>query len=234
VEVAKGDMERARINVEKGSIGKSALDQANLAYQNARLNLANAERAYQDCHCEAPFDGIIVSRSIDKYQSVNPGATTLRISKLDRLEAVIAIPENEAFSYNEGMEAEFHLLQHPENTFKGRLSSLDRSVDSHSRTVTARLTITNRNGFLKPGMVGRASILRRKYQSAIVIPSTALIRLQNGIAAMIVENGIARQRAITIGASTTDSTMITSGLNAGDKLIITGGFQVSDGTKVIY
>ncbi|HAJ80690.1 MAG TPA: hypothetical protein DCO75_13075 [Fibrobacteres bacterium] len=234
VEVTKGDLDRATVNVEKGSLGRSALDGANLAYQNARINLANAQRAYEDCHCEAPFDGIIVSRNIERYQAVIPGATTLRISRLDHLEAIIAIPENEAFVYKEGMKTEFHLLQHPEKIYEGKLSSIDRAVDSRSRTVMARIIVTNREGALKPGMVGRVSILRAKYSNAVVIPATAILRLQNGISVMIVENNIARQRMVQLGASSVDSIMITEGLNSGDKLIITGGFQVSDGTRVSF
>jgi membrane fusion protein (multidrug efflux system) len=234
VQLTKGDLERATANVEKGSLGRSALDGANLAYQNARMLLAGAQRAFDDGHCRAPFDGILVSRSVDKFQSIAPGQATVRVSRVDRLEATAALPETEAFSYQEGMKTDFRLLQYPDQVFEGTLTSLDRAVDSRSRTVTARIVITNREGLLKPGMVGRVSILRRKYTRAVVIPSTALLRLQNGISAMVVENGIARQRLLTVGATAPESVLITEGLRAGDKLIVTGAFQVSDGTKVTY
>ncbi len=234
VEVAKGDLERAKANVENGSVGRAALDGANLAFQNGRMLLATARRAYEDCQCQAPFDGILVSRNIEKFQTVAPGVPTVRVSRVDRLEADIAIPEAEAFGYEEGMKAEFRLLQHPELSFEGRLMSLDRAVDTKSRTVTARIELTNRDRMLKPGMVGRASILRHRYAHAIVVPSAALVRLQNGICAMVVENGVARQRKILIGATNEDSSLIKDGLHDGDKLVVTGAFQVSDGTKVSY
>jgi RND family efflux transporter MFP subunit len=234
VEVAKGDLERAKANVENGSVGRAALDGANLAFQNGRMLLATARRAYEDCQCQAPFDGILVSRNIEKFQTVAPGVPTVRVSRVDRLEADIAIPEAEAFGYEEGMKAEFRLLQHPELSFEGRLMSLDRAVDTKSRTVTARIELTNRDRMLKPGMVGRASILRHRYAHAIVVPSAALVRLQNGICAMVVENGVARQRKILIGATNEDSSLIKDGLHDGDKLVVTGAFQVSDGTKVSF
>jgi membrane fusion protein (multidrug efflux system) len=233
-EVTKGDLERAKVNVEKGSLGRAVLDGANLGYQNARMAMANTSRAYEDCQCQAPFDGILVSRSIDKYQTVAPGTPTVRISRVDRLQAVIAIPETEAFSYKVGMKTEFRLLQQPDKTYEGTLSSIDQAVDSRTRTVTARIVVKNSDGALRPGMVGRANILRQSYTKAIVIPSTALVRLQDGISAMIVDQGIARQRTVQVGATAGDSTLITSGLNVGDKLIVTGAFQVSEGTKVTY
>jgi len=184
VEVTKGDLDRAKINVDKGDVGRSALDGANLAYQNARMGLANAKRAWEDCQCQAPFDGVLVSRSIDKYQTVSPGAPTLRVSRIDRLQATIAIPETEAFFYEEGMKTEFRLLQRPDQVYEGRIASRDQAVDPRSRTVTARILVINRDGALRPGMVGRANILRRSFKKAIVVPSTALVRLQDGISVM--------------------------------------------------
>jgi membrane fusion protein, multidrug efflux system len=234
VEVTKGELERAKINVENGSIGRSALDGANLNYQNARMNLATAKRAFEDCRCQAPFDGVLVSRSIDKYQAVPAGVTTVRVSRTDRLEATIAIPETEASGYSEGMKAEFHLLQHPETVFLGTISSIDRAVDTRSRTVTARISVVNQHGLLRPGMVGRANILRRTYSKAVVVPATALLRLESGIAAMVVENGTARQRSLRVETTSADSALIAEGLNPGEKLVVTGAFQISNGTRVSF
>jgi membrane fusion protein, multidrug efflux system len=233
-DVTNGELERTMINVENGSLGRSALDAANLNFQNSRMAFANAKRAFEDCRCQAPFDGVLVSRSIEKYQTVSPGVPTLRVSRVDRLEATIAIPETEAFGYEEGMKAEFHLLQRPETIFYGTLASIDRAVDTRSRTVNARIVVSNQRGMLKPGMVGRANILRRTYRNAIVVPATALLHLENGIAAMVVENGTAKQRPLRVEATTVDSALIAEGLRTGDKLVVTGAFQISNGTRVSF
>jgi membrane fusion protein (multidrug efflux system) len=234
VDLTKGEFERATVNVENGSLGRSAIDAANLAYQNARMALAAAQRAYQDCRCEAPFDGVLVSRSIDRYQTVAPGAPTVRLSRLDRFEAIIAIPEAELFSLREGMKTEFRLLQNPGRTYAGTLKSLDRAIDPRTRTAAARIEIVNSDGQLKPGMVGRARILRQHFNAAIVVPTTALLRFQNGTAAMVVENGVARQRALKVSATVDDKALIAEGLRASDTLIVSGAFQVSNGTRVSY
>jgi membrane fusion protein, multidrug efflux system len=234
VEVTEGELQRAMINVENGSLGRSALDGANLAFQNSRMALATAKRAFEDCRCQAPFEGVLVSRSVERYQAVSPGVPTLRISRVDRLEATIAIPESESFGFSEGMQARFHLLQRPGVVFSGTLKSIDRAVDAQSRTIAARIVIDNQKNMLKPGMVGRANILRRVFNNAVVVPSTALLHLESGMAAMVVENGKARQRLVRVEATSADSTLIADGLRPGDKLVVTGAFQISDGTKVIY
>jgi RND family efflux transporter MFP subunit len=159
---------------------------------------------------------------------------TVRVSRIDRLEATIAIPETEAFTYSEGMKAEFTLLQDPSRVFTGTLSSVDRAVDSKTRTASARITLVNTNGLLKPGMVGRARILRKVYSSAVIVPSTALLRLQNSITAMVVENGIAHQRTIAIETFAGDKAVIKSGIQSGDNLIVSGAFQVTEGMRVTF
>jgi membrane fusion protein (multidrug efflux system) len=234
LDVAKGDYERTKVNVEKGSIGRSALDGANLAYQNAKMNVVTAKRAYDASRCEAPFDGVIVSRSVERFNSVGPGTPTLRLSKLSQLEALIAIPESEVFGLSEGMKAEFRLLQESDRFHIGKITSIDRAVDSHTRTVSARILVDNKEGLLKPGMVGRARILKKNYSSAIIIPAASILHLQTGPAVMVVVNGAAQQRTIEIETTNGENVLIKTGLNAGDKLIVAGGFQVSNGTRVKY
>jgi membrane fusion protein (multidrug efflux system) len=83
-------------------------------------------------------------------------------------------------------------------------------------------------------MVGRARILRRHYDAAILVPTTALLHLQNGTSAMVVESGVARQRAVTVAATVEEGALIAGGLSASDTLIVSGAFQVSTGTRVSY
>lgn len=234
LDVAKGELERAKANVEKGSIGRSALDGANLAFQNAKMAMVTAKRAYEASRCQAPFDGVIVSRSVERFNSVGPGTPTLRLSKLSQLEAMIAVPESEVFGLSEGMKAEFRLLQEAENYHLGKITSIDRAVDSHTRTVSARIVIDNKDGSLKPGMVGRARILKKSYTNAIIIPAASILHLQTGPAVMVVINGTAQQKAIEIETVNGENVLIKAGLNAGDKLIVAGAFQVSNGTRVKY
>jgi membrane fusion protein (multidrug efflux system) len=132
------------------------------------------------------------------------------------------------------MKSEFKLLQDAEHVYIGKITSIDRAVDSHTRTVSARILIDNKDGSLKPGLVGRARILKKSYDNAIIIPAASLVHLQTGPTVMVVENGTARQRAIEIATTSGDSVLINSGLNAGDKLIVAGAFQVSNGTRVKY
>jgi RND family efflux transporter MFP subunit len=234
VDVAKGEQERQKVNVEKGFVGKAVLDQAELAFQQARVNQLQAQRTYEDSRCQAPFSGVLVSRHIERFQTVAPGAPTVRLAATGRLEAVVSIPEAEARDFHEGQPAEFSLVQDTAKSFIGKLKSVDRAVEDRNRTVMARIEIPNPGNALRPGMVGRARILRRKMAQAVVIPSSAVLRLQSGTKVMIARQGKAQEMPVRLGPSNGDSVMVENGLAAGDTIITTGAFQVATGSKVVY
>ncbi len=234
LDLAKGELERTEANIAKGYIGASVKDKADLDFQSARVALLQAERAYQDSRCQAPFSGVLVSRNIDKFQTAAPGQPTVRIAQTDRLEAVIAIPESESFDYKEGQTAEFMLIQDTATVFPGKIRSIDKAVEARNRTVTARLEIQNQGDQLRPGMVGRARILRAKMDSAVVVPSDAVLRLQGGTSVMVIRDGMARELPVILGPAQGNRVQVRSGLVAGEVLITAGAFQVTDGTPVNY
>jgi membrane fusion protein (multidrug efflux system) len=234
VEVAKGELERQKVNVEKGYVGKAVLDQAELGFQNARVGQLNAQRTYEDSRCQAPFTGMLVSRFVERFQTVAPGSPTVRIAATARLEAVVAIPETESRDFRDGQTAQFSLVQDTGRVFTGKLKSVDRAVEARNRTVMARIEIPNSGNALRPGMVGRARILRKKYDQAVVVPSSAVLRLQEGTMVMLARQGKALEVPVRLGPAAGDSVVVESGLSVGDTLITTGAFQVSTGTRLMY
>lgn len=236
VELAGGDLDRARDNVKEGFVGKAALDRAELDYQNALASRIQARRAHADSRCEAPFAGVLVSRFVELHQAAAAGEPTVRVANLSRLEALVSIPEAEAAAYREGQRARFTAINGRNGgppSF-GRISSLDLAVESRNRVVRARVQLDNRAGALRPGMIGRVGILRRVHEDALVVASPTVLRLQEGTAVMAVRDSLARQVPVTLGPSRGDSVVVLSGLAAGDRVITTGAFQVSDGTRVEY
>jgi membrane fusion protein, multidrug efflux system len=232
MDIAKAEVDRMQSNVDKGFVGKTALDQALFAFQQSRVGYLQAKRAYEDSRCQSPFAGVLASRYIEEYNTAAPGSPTVRIYALDNLEAVVAIPEAESFGYHEGQAAEF-LDVNSAKVIKGKIKSIDRAVESRNRTVTARVQLPGSKD-LKPGMVGRVRVLRQKYEKAIVIPSQAVLRMQQGTAVMVVVGERAKQVNVVLGSAREDAVLVTSGLSDGDKIITTGAFQVTEGTKVTY
>jgi RND family efflux transporter MFP subunit len=236
---AKSELDRTKANVEAGSLGKAALEGASAQFaglvaqgKGAEAQMLGAKKMYEDSRCQAPFDGLVASRMVNRWQSVGAGTPTLRLVRNDRLEANFTVPEAEARELKAGIAVEFTGIDDGDRVYRGSVSSVDLAADARNRTVGAKVLIANVGGRLRPGMVGKARLLRRQYEAAIVVPSAALLRQEKGVKAAIVQNGAAKLVDVELGSSTGDSVLVTSGLRIGDRLIVQGAFRVSDGTRV--
>jgi membrane fusion protein, heavy metal efflux system len=78
-----------------------------------------------------------------------------------------------------GDAAEIRLNAYPDKTYRGKVADIARVLDPATRSAKVRIVLPNRDGSLRPGMFAVAMFRSRKSQSRIVIPSTALIRLQD-------------------------------------------------------
>lgn len=236
---SKGELERTKANVDAGSLGKAALDGASAQYAGlvaqgkaSEAQMLAAKKQYEDSRCQAPFNGIVATRLVNRWQSVAPGTPTLRLVRNDRLEANFTVPEAEARGLKTGITVEFNGIDDEGQVYKGAVSSVDLAADSRNRTVGAKVLIVNAGGRLRPGMVGKARLLRKSYTAAVVVPSAALLRQEKGVKAAIVKDGVAKMVEVELGSAVGDSVLVTSGLKIGDKLIVQGAFRVSDGTRV--
>ncbi len=235
----QGEVARTKANVDAGSLGKAALEamQAQLAGlvaqgKGAESQALMAKKQYDDSRCLAPFAGVVASSNLNRWQTVGPGFPTLRLVKSDRLEATFSVPESQSSALKAGMPAEFELLDSPDEPFKRTVFSLDLAADDRDRVMNAKVVIPNTGNRLRPGMVGRVRVMRQKLANAVVVPSASLLRKDKGVSAMVVENGKAREVAVTLGSSRGDSVLVTSGLKSGDRLVIQGAFRVSEGSRV--
>lgn len=232
MDAAQAAMDVARRNVEAGSLGKAALDGAAAQFYGAQSQYLGAKTQYQDSRCQAPFAGVIASRLVNRWQAIGPGTPTLRIVRNDRLEASFAVPEAEAHEVRAGMDAAFYLLENPGKLYHGKVSTVDLAADARNRVVVARVIVANSQGRLRPGLAGKVRILHGKFDAAVVVPSSSLLRREDGVFAVTVLDGKAHEVPVVLGSGSGDSVQVLSGLAVGDRLIVQGAFRVSEGTKV--
>ncbi|MEN9355365.1 MAG: hypothetical protein RL318_2690 [Fibrobacterota bacterium] len=235
----QGELLRTKANVDAGSLGKAALENLQAQFaglvaqgKGAESQALAAKKQYEDSRCQAPFSGVVASRAINRWQAVGPGSPTFRLVRMESLEAAFSIPEVESHDFKSGISAEFQLLDRPGTAYKGTVSSVDLAADSRNRVMGAKVIIPNQGYQLRPGMVGRVRVLRQKLKDAVVVPSTALLRKDKGVSAMIVVGGKAHEVDVVLGSSQGDSVLVRSGLKVGDRLVVQGAFRVSEGSRV--
>jgi cobalt-zinc-cadmium efflux system membrane fusion protein len=121
-----------------------------------------------------------------------------------------------------GQPADISVTGYPGTVLHGKIDNISDSVDPTSLTLKVRVVLSNTGHKLKPDMYATIAVTNQK-GSAIVVPSTAVIRngKQAFVFVMDVNNKPVR-RDVTLGETTDTTDQVTQGLQDGDRVVSTG------------
>jgi Cu(I)/Ag(I) efflux system membrane fusion protein len=117
-------------------------------------------------------------------------------------------------------------------TYRGTLQFLNPEVEKTSRTIRARVTVPNPDGFLKAGMYLEATLHPDPHPDVLVIPREALIR--TGSKTVVITEtgeGLFRPAMVQTGARSRHWVEVVSGLSEGEKVVVSGQFLLDSESR---
>lgn len=173
-------------NAEAGAArAKASVAAADAQITLARAGLSAAETSLGKATIVAPIDGIVLARSVEPGQTLTAGFQTPVLFTLGRalseLELAVEVDEADIGKVAEGQEASFTVDAFPNRSFGAKLVKLyslptTASTGTATTVVTysARLTVDNPEGLLRPGMTATATITTRTLDDVLLVPNVAL------------------------------------------------------------
>jgi HlyD family secretion protein len=150
----------------------------------ARAGLSSDETALGKAVIVAPIDGIVLARSVEPGQTLAAGFQTPVLFTLGRdlsqLELAVEVDEADIGKVLEGQSASFTVDAFPNRRFDAKLVKLyslpTQSTGTATTVVTysARLTVSNAERLLRPGMTATATITTRTLDDVQLVPNVAL------------------------------------------------------------
>jgi membrane fusion protein (multidrug efflux system) len=204
---------------------KSDLDVANAAYDLASLALRDAE-------IKAPFDGVVSQRFIKVGNQIEIGKPTFRITRMDRLQAQIFVPERDIQKLARGQTATLSVDAFASKTFKGEILRVNPVVDATTGTVKVTLAMAAEQPELKPGMFGRVEILYDRKPNATLVSKDAVITEDAATSVFVVAAGKARRRPVKLGYSDSEHYEVLEGLKDGEQVVTTGQTNLKDDARI--
>jgi len=239
VQEAEASVTRAQATFDKASrlFERQAVPRQDLIDATGDLDVRKAQLTQSRLRLQrsiitAPISGIAVSRDIEPGEVLAPGSPITVLQRVDRLKAVIGIPESDIPLFEVGGSATLEFEAYPDRSFDGRITFIGPATTGASRTFPAELAVENGDGALRPGMIASASMVRRVFEHAVVVPRDAVHERDVGTVAVVIEGERAQVRRVELGASEGNDVMIDSGLGEGDWLVIEGQRGLVDGELV--
>lgn len=117
--------------------------------------------------------------------------------------------------------------------WRGRMVFVDNAIDERSGTIRAHAEVLNPNGFLVPGMFGRARLLGSGTYRAMLVPDEAIVTDQTRrIVYVIGEGNKTAQRVVETGPLVEGLRVVRSGLTPRDRIVLDGLARLQPGAVV--
>lgn len=223
---------------------RAALESAQAAVEAASANEDFARIAVNYTEIRAPFDGVVISRSVNVGDIVTPMSSAaeakgavLTMVDMGTLEVDADVSESSLALIKVGQPAEIVLDAYPTKRFRGELVVLVPSVNRASATVTAKVRILNPDGSIMPDMSARVGFLSKpmevSQQEAMLAVNPDAIADRDGASVVFKVTEAGRAQAVPVRPGSMLGTVrgIKGELRVGDTVILNPG-SVKDGDSV--
>jgi cobalt-zinc-cadmium efflux system membrane fusion protein len=191
--LARKALERAQLLYSKGAFAQKDLEVAENADAKAKSDQQTAEnrlrvlggdpaRPSTMIELRAPVAGTIVEQNVAGFEGIKSLDNTpnlFTIADLSNVWVVCDVYENDIGDVHIGDPAEVRLNAFPDRVFKGSVSDVSRVLDPNTRSAKVRIVLANRDGAFRPGMYAATTFRSRKQKPHLVVPATAIMRLQD-------------------------------------------------------
>jgi RND family efflux transporter MFP subunit len=226
---ATADLRRAQNLFDREAATKQSLEAAQAAARSAdaqvaeaQANIAAAQSRLGETVLRAPFDGIVVKRTLEPGDMAQPGAPVLTIQSNQKLRVEAAIPESCAQGVAVGASLTAVIGV---KTYAVKVEEIAPATDPQTRTVLVKAGFDG-SGFDKssPAQPGAFAWIEQHCggRTVLVIPAAAVSRSGQLETVRLVEKDSVKLRHIRTGKLEGDQVEVLSGLVAGD-VVLTGG-----------
>ena len=229
--LASENERRAKLLLEKEAISREEYDIASADFKTmkAQSQLINAQIAKTTVR--APFSGKIGLRSISPGTYVTPTTLIARLVNTSQVKITFSVPEKYAAQMKLDTKITFTVAGSKEK-FTAKIYAIEPEVDVATRTLKMRAVADNPEGKLLPGTFANVELPLSMVLNAILIPTEAVVPVQDGKKVFIAKNGKAKEVKVETATRTDKEILITAGLKVGDTVLTTGVMGLKNDTPV--
>lgn len=223
---------------------EAPLGPANLALEAARERLAllgipaselatleQADAPTRALTIRTPFGGTVLERAVTEGQYVERGAVVARVADLSTVWVQLDAYERDLPLLQVGQPVTLSAEALPGETFEGRVTFIEPTLDPQRRTARVRVEAPNPDGRLRPGVFVEARVTAQASGDApLTIPDTA--PLFTGERALVYveqaegDSFAYRPRTVSLGPRLGDRYPVLAGLEEGERVVSRGAFAI--------
>jgi RND family efflux transporter MFP subunit len=244
LEGAQRDLRRFTELVGKGATTQVNVDNAKtqsdtliatIKADQAALDNLKVQKSY--ALIRAPFAGRISAANVKVGNFVRPADTAplAVINQMAPVYVTFAVPQRVLVDLREAMKkggsGVTATIPGHQRSESGKVAMVENTVDATTGMITVRGMMNNENETLWPGTLVATKLVIRN-EDAIVVPTVAVQRSQNGNYVFVVKDGAAKVQPVKVDRTSLGVSVISEGLTGDESVVVDGQLLLSDGTRV--
>jgi RND family efflux transporter MFP subunit len=250
VAYARQQAQRANELLAAGAISKQEQEQAATALQTAEADLKSLQAQVQQQVVQlryftvtAPTAGIVGDVPVRVGNQVTSQTVLTTIDQNGTLEVYVNVPVERASALKLGLPIRVLSSDGGETLATTSVSFVSPRVDDQTQSVLVKGQVATANAKLRAAQYVRARLVWRT-GSGLVVPVTAVLRINGQFFAFVAENApaageagspahlVARQRAIKVGAIVGNNYPVVDGIKPGERVVTSGAQKLADGAPI--
>jgi multidrug efflux system membrane fusion protein len=248
-DVARREAKRAEELLAATAISSEEAEARRARYAEAQAELATARLDLEHTEVRSPITGRIARALITKGNLVSgsPGDATLLTTIVSVGEAYVYADIDEdtylrfdRYARAHGADAasgrvpvDLELADEAGYPRHGFVESTDNRLNPETGSLTLRMTFSNRDGALVPGLFARVRVPIGAPQPTLLVSERAIGTDQSQKFVLVVgKDQVASYRTVKLGGTVGDMRVVRSGLQEGDRVIVDGLMHVRPGMAV--
>jgi len=231
---AQSAYDRASQLAQEGIVPRKTVDQAKADLAQANAAAVGAHRTYALSTLRSPISGVVTKMNAVTGASADPAQVLVAVADPAALQVLLQLSPADAGSVRSGSAVSFSESDTPSavSVARGVVTTVGAAIDSATRAVPVRVHISSSTRPLRLGetLTGKVSVTGS--QSAMSIPSDALVPDSSGFKVYVVKNGVAYATPVDVGTRGDSLVQVTKGLAVGQTVVTTGAYGLEDSSKV--
>ncbi|WP_169566343.1 efflux RND transporter periplasmic adaptor subunit [Sneathiella limimaris] len=228
---AKIELERMRALKKANIRAGSNLENAQIAYRRAELELSQAEVALNDRVLKSPFDGIVGIPFIEVGDRVTTTTQIVTLDDRSQLQVEFEIAERYFPRLYDQMPIFGQTPSFPDKLISGQITEIDSRIDPVARTVRIRATFDNPDDLLRPGM-SLGVILHLEGPSMSAVPEISVQWRDGKSYVWRINEGKAERVDVQTRRRLNQTVLVEGPLKPGDQIVVEGVQRLRPGVAV--
>ena len=239
--LAQTAYERAERLAAEQVIPAKELQRARADHEKARTQLAAAESKLRMLGVEvrgepgeqststfpllATHSGTVLERRAVPGELAKPDEPLFTVADLSTVWIEANVVEKDLARVQMGALARVTVGAYPD-PIEGKVTFLGAVLEKETRTMLARIKVTNPDGRLKPEMFVSAAILSGSTAKVLALPESAITLIQ-GLETVFIEEGAGFEaRPVRLGKRSGGKVVVASGIKSGELVVVEGVYAL--------